>query len=90
MIKKFKAFKMKILLLLSITLIVIFFIGRKVIYTAKKNLFKDQAAWSGKEIKIKYSNSKDTEESKENNNYLKMIADESEIYLEDESRKEEV
>ncbi len=79
---------MKILLLLSITLIVMFFVVKKVFYTAKKNLFKDQAAWSGKEIKIKYSNSRNTEESKGNTNYLKMIADESEIYLKDESRKE--
>ncbi len=41
-------------------------------------------AWSGKDIKIKYNSSKET--SKGNENYLKIIADESKIYLEDQSK----
>ena len=82
---------MKIFLLLSIVFIAIILIGRDVIYSAKRNLFKDQAAWSGKDIKIKYSNSSGFTESNENENenYLKMIADESKIYLENQSRNKE-
>ena len=64
-------------------------IGRDFIYSAKRNLFKDQAAWSGKDIKIKYNASRQDSESKENENYLKMIADESKIYLEDQSEEKE-
>tara|TARA_B100000579_G_C22462921_1_gene679785 strand:- start:398 stop:640 length:243 start_codon:yes stop_codon:yes gene_type:complete len=80
---------MKIFFLLSIITITILYISRKVIYSAKRNLFKDQAAWSSNNIKIKYSNSKENSSSKSNDNYLKIIADESKIYLEDQSRKEE-
>tara|TARA_B100001029_G_C15013977_1_gene426089 strand:+ start:543 stop:797 length:255 start_codon:yes stop_codon:yes gene_type:complete len=78
---------MKILILVSVILIVILLIGRDFIYSAKRNLFKDQEAWSGKDIKIKYSESKETKESKGNDNFLKMIADESKLYLEDQSNK---
>ena len=80
---------MKIFLLISIIIIAILLIGRNFIYSAKRNLFKDQAAWSGKDIKIKYSNSKEISESKQNDNYLKIIADESKQYLERESNKEQ-
>ena len=80
---------MKILILLSIFILAILFIGRKIFYSAKRNLFKDQAAWSGKDIKITYSKSKAITESKEIDNYLKIIADESKIYLDDESKNEE-
>tara|TARA_Y100001968_G_scaffold112731_1_gene102148 strand:- start:329 stop:529 length:201 start_codon:yes stop_codon:yes gene_type:complete len=64
-------------------------IVRKFVSSAKRNLFKDQAAWSGKDIKIKYNTSKELSESKEKDNFLKMIADESKIYLEDESKRNE-
>ncbi len=80
---------MKIFFLISIVTIAIIVISRNLIYSAKKNLFKDQAAWSGKDIKIKYSSSREVSESNQNNNYLKMIAEESKIYLEDQSAKEE-
>ena len=80
---------MKIFLLLSIILLAILLIGKKVFHSAKRNLFRDQAAWSGKDIKIKYSNSKEISESKGMDNYLKIIADESKFYLEDESQIEE-
>ena len=80
---------MKTFLLFSIFIIAIILIGRDFIYSAKRNLFKDQAAWSGKDIKIKYNASRQDSESKENENYLKMIADESKIYLEDQSNEEE-
>tara|TARA_Y100001968_G_C19308372_1_gene692817 strand:+ start:663 stop:902 length:240 start_codon:yes stop_codon:yes gene_type:complete len=78
---------MKIFFLFSIITIVILFIGRNFIYSAKRNLFKDQSAWSGKDIKIKYNTSNNVSEKKENDNYLKIIADESKIYLEDQSPK---
>ena len=80
---------MGIVLLLSIFILAFFFIGKKVFFLAKTNLFKDQAAWSGKDIKIKYSNSKEIEESKGFDNYLKIIADESKVYLEDQSKEKE-
>ena len=80
---------MRIFLLLSIFILAIFFIGKKVYYSAKRNLFKDQEAWSGKDIKIKYSKEKEIPDSKGIDNYLKIIADESKIYLEDQSRVEE-
>tara|TARA_Y100001968_G_C19061382_1_gene573945 strand:- start:33 stop:287 length:255 start_codon:yes stop_codon:yes gene_type:complete len=80
---------MKIFLLFSILIIGIILIGRIFISSAKRNLFKDQAAWSGKEIKIKYRNPREIKESKETDNYLKMIADESKIYLEDQSKKKD-
>ena len=78
---------MKIFFLFSIITIVILFIGRNFIYSAKRNLFKDQSAWSGKDIKIKYNTSSNVSEKKGNDNYLKIIADESKIYLEDQSPK---
>ena len=81
---------MKIFFLISIIiLIAILFIGKKFINSAKRNLFKDQAAWSGKDIKIKYKNKIEIKGSEENDNILKMIADESKIYLDDQSKEEE-
>ena len=81
--------KMRILLLFSIFILSVLFIGKKIFYSAKRNLFKDQAAWSGKDIKITHNKSKEVAQSKEIDNYLKIIADESKIYLEDQSKKEE-
>jgi len=79
---------MEIFLFLSILILGIFFGIKKVFYSAKRNLFKDQAAWSGKDLKIKYSKSKEISESKRNDNYLKTIAEESKVYLEDQSIQE--
>ena len=80
---------MKIFLLFSIVIIVIFLIGRDLIYAAKRNLLKDQAAWSGKDIKIKYTNPGEISEKNQKANFLKIIADESKIYLEDDSKEED-
>ena len=80
---------MKIFIIFSILIIAILLISRNLFYSAKRNLFKDQAAWSGKDIKIKYSSSREVSESKGNNNYLETIANESKIYLEDKSKKKE-
>ena len=80
---------MKIFLFFSIVIIVILFIGRDLIYAAKRNLLKDQAAWSGKDIKIKYTSSRKISDSTNNENYLKIIADESEVYLEDQAKEKE-
>ena len=79
---------MKIFLFLSVIFVAILLIGRDFIYSAKRNLFKDHTAWSAKDIKIKYNSSSKVPESKENENYLKMIAAESKIYLDDHSEKE--
>ena len=80
---------MKIFLIFSILIISILLITRNLFSSAKRNLFKDQAAWSGKDIKIKHSSSKEVSKSKENDNYLKMIANESKIYLEEQSKEKE-
>ncbi len=80
---------MKIFLVLSIMILAIYFVVKKVFYSAKRNLFKDQEAWSNKAISIKYSKSKEISGIERNDNYLKIIADESKIYLEDQSRQEE-
>ena len=79
---------MKIFILLLIIL-GISLICRDFISSAKRNLFKDQAAWSGKDIKIKHNNSREIKDSSKNDNYLKMIAEESKIYLDDQSKKGE-
>ena len=78
---------MKIFLILSLLIITILLVGRIFIYSAKINLFKDQAAWSGKDLKINYNKNKKGSGSNKNENYLKMIAEESEIFLEDQSKK---
>ena len=79
---------MRIFFLFSILIIVIFFIVKIVFHSAKRNLFKDQASWSGKDIKIRYNKSKKTSDSKTDANYLKIIAEESKVYLEDQSNQE--
>jgi len=80
---------MRTFLLLSIFILATLFIGKKVFSSAKRNLFKDQEAWSAKGIKIKHSKSKGISDSKGNNNYLKIISDESKNFLENQSKKEE-
>ena len=80
---------MKIFLLSSIFIIGILLISRNLFYSAKKNLFKDLAAWSGKDIKIKYNSSREVSESKGNDNYLEIIANESKLYLEGQSNRKE-
>ena len=79
---------MKIFFLLSISILAIFLIFRKIFYSAIRNLFKDQAAWSGKDVNIKYSRSKDISKSNKSDNYLKIIAEESKVYLEKQSNQE--
>tara|TARA_Y100001968_G_scaffold70625_1_gene61787 strand:- start:1028 stop:1282 length:255 start_codon:yes stop_codon:yes gene_type:complete len=79
---------MKIILIISLIILSIFFIFRTVFYSAKRNLFKDQAAWSGKDLKIKHNKSNEVSESSKNDNYLNIIAEESKVYLEDQSQQE--
>ena len=80
---------MKIFLIFFLLTLTILFIGKRFFYSARRNLFKDHAAWSGKDILIKHRNPKEIEASKGSDNYLKIIADESKVYLEKESKKEE-
>ena len=79
---------MKIFLLLSLLILTIFFICKRVFYSAKRNLFKDQAEWFSKDIKIKHSKSKEISTSEKHDNYLKIIADESKFYLEEQSNQD--
>ena len=80
---------MRIFLLLSIFILAILFIGKKFFYSAKRNLFKDQAAWSGKDITIKHRKPEEIQLSKGIDNYLKIIADESKVYLDEQSKEKE-
>ena len=79
---------MEIFLFLSIIILGLFFGIKKVFYSAKRNLFKDQAEWFSKDIKIKYSKSKEISTSDKHDNYLKIIADESKLYLEEQSNQD--
>ena len=79
---------MKIFLLLSVIVLTIFFVFKKVFYSAKRNLFKNQAEWFSKDIKIKYSKSKEISALKKHDNYLKIIADESKFFLEEQSKQD--
>ncbi len=80
---------MSIILLVSILVLTFYIVFKNFFYLAKKNLFKDQAAWSGKDINIKYNKSNEVSASKGNDNYLKVIAEESKFYLENQSRQED-
>ena len=80
---------MKIFLLLSLIILTIFFILKKVFYFTKRNLFKDQAEWFSKEINIKYNKSKEISVLNNYDNYLKLIADESKCYLEEQSKQDQ-
>ena len=77
---------MTILILISVIFIALLFTGRNFIYSAKRNLFKDLASWSGKDIKINYNGSRGVPESEGKDNYLKLISDESRTYLEEQSK----
>ena len=79
---------MRIFLLLSLIILTIFFVFKKVFNSAKRNLFKDQAEWFSKDIKIKHSKSKEISTSEKHDNYLKIIADESKFYLEEQSNQD--
>ena len=73
---------MKIIILISIITIAVLLIGKNFIDFVKRNLLRNQAAWSGKDLKLKYTNSREGSKPIKNDNYLKIIADESKIYLE--------
>ena len=77
---------MKIFLLTFLGISAIILIGNKIFQSAKRNLFKDQHAWSGKDINVKYRKAGEGRSSNKNKNYLKMIADESKIFLEEQSK----
>ena len=75
---------MKIFILISLLIFGSFIFIKKVFSSVKRNLFKDQAAWSNKEIKIKYNKSKEIIEQNRNKNFLNLIAEESKVFLEDQ------
>ncbi len=79
---------MKIFLLVSLFILIILTLLKKVFSSAKRNLFKDQTAWSNKEIKIKYSKSDEISKSNRNDNFLQVIAEESKGFLEKQSNRE--
>ena len=69
-------------------IIVILIFVKRIFNSAKRNLLKDQSAWSGKDLKIRHRRSGEVKDSQGDENYLKMIAEESRIYLNDQSKEE--
>ncbi len=84
-----KILKMKIFLLISLSILAIFLLGRQAFYSAKRNLFRDLESWSGKDINIKHNKALENINLNKNENYLKIIADESKIYLEEQELRDE-
>ena len=79
---------MLIFLISLISVIIILFVAKRAFNSAKRNLFKDQAAWSGKEIKIKHKSAKEVTNSKNDENYLRIISEESTKFLEEEEKED--
>ena len=79
---------MQLLILVSFIILFFFIISKRAISFLKSNLVKDQRTWSGKDIKI---NRKDinpnnrSSSSNTKNNYLELIAEESKIFLDEQS-----
>ena len=80
---------MKILLLTLLILSIMIFVGKKIIIFISKNLFKGQEMWSGKKMKIKHNKTTDSFNSENSQNYLELIADESDLFLDEESKNED-
>ena len=80
---------MKIVLVFSIIITALLLIGKQVFYSTKRNLIKNHTAWSGKDIKMIYNKSNQVRDTKNNDNYLKVIANESKIYLDNQNNTEE-
>tara|TARA_Y100001968_G_scaffold317071_1_gene345639 strand:+ start:165 stop:413 length:249 start_codon:yes stop_codon:yes gene_type:complete len=79
---------MTIFLFLSlVTIAILIILGKNFFNSAKRSLFKDQAAWSGNELKIKHKEATKVSQSNQKDNYLERIANESKVYLEEESKK---
>ncbi len=79
---------MQLLIIISLIIVFLFIVSRKVISLFKVNLVSNQRAWSGKDIKINRKdlnpNNSITSNNKKNN-YLEVIADESKIFLDEQS-----
>ena len=79
---------MQLLILISLIIVFLFIFAKKAISFFKLNLVRDQRAWSGKDIKINRKNlsfDNITSPDKIKNNYLKVIAEESKIFLDEQS-----
>ena len=79
---------MKLLIIFSLIIIFSFIISKKAISFFKLNFVRDQRAWSGKDIKINHKNPNGnitTSSNAINNNYLEIIAEESKIFLDEQS-----
>ena len=79
---------MKLSIIISLIIVFLFFILKKAVSLFKLNLIRDQRAWSGKDIRInrkdRNSHNKPSSSNIENN-YLKDIADESKVFLDEHS-----
>ena len=79
---------MQLLIIIGLIIVLFFIITKKAISFLKLNLLRDRRSWSGKDIKINYkdlNNDKSTSSNNIKNNYLKVIADESQIFLDEQS-----
>ena len=79
---------MQLLIIVSLIILFLFVVLKKAISFFKENLVKGQRSWSGKDIKINYKDLKTknrTSSDNIKNNYLEVIADESKIFLDEQS-----
>ena len=78
---------MQLLIIVSLIIAFLFIVLKKIVSFIKVNLVRDERAWSGKDIKIKRMDPNQTDITSSNNiknNYLKVIADESKIFLDEQ------
>ena len=78
---------MQLLILVSLIIVFLFIVLKKVVSFFKVNLVKEQRAWSAKDIKINrkdLNGGKSTSSNNLKNNYLKVIADESKNFLDEQ------
>ncbi len=79
---------MQLLILVSLIIVFLLIFLRKAISFFKSNLIRDQRSWSGKDIKINrkdFNGENRSSSDNKKNNYLKVIAEESKIFLDEQS-----
>ncbi len=76
---------MQLLILVILIIVFLFIVSKKAISFFKVNLLRNQRAWSSKDIKINRKDPNNNLSGNTKNNYLKVIADESKIFLDEQS-----
>ena len=79
---------MQLLIFFSLIIVFLFIVSRKAISFFRLNFVRDQRAWSGQDIKINRKDLTGVNSTSSNtikNNYSEIIADESKVFLEEQS-----